>query len=62
MDCDLDTSLPDWIIDHPETQAVFNQLGLDTSCGGKSLEYVCQHQGLSPPAVLEQLRQVIERL
>lgn len=61
MDCDLDSSIPDWIIDHPESQTLFDQLNLDTSCAGKSLEYVCQHRGLSPPAVLEQLRQLIER-
>ncbi|WP_238388694.1 DUF542 domain-containing protein [Roseimaritima ulvae] len=53
--CDLDTSIPDWIIEHPETTRVFVDLGLDVHCGGKSLEYVCQHQGLSPPAVLQQL-------
>lgn len=61
MDCDLDSSIPDWIIEHPETQPVFEQLNFDTSCGGKSLWFVCQHAGLSPPAVLEQLRQIIDR-
>ncbi len=56
MDCDLDTSIPDWIIDHPETAKIFAALGLDTSCGGKSLEYVASQAGLSPTDVLQQLR------
>lgn len=55
MDCDLSTSIPEWIIEHPETMVVFNHFGLDVSCGGKSLEYVCQHAGLSPPEVLARL-------
>lgn len=60
MDCDLDTSIPDWIMEHPQTQAVFDELGMDTSCGGKSLRYVCHHQGLSPQSVLERLQQVVD--
>lgn len=59
MDCDLATTIPDWIIEHPQTQRVFDELGLDASCGGKSLEYACQHAGLSPAAVLDRLRRVI---
>jgi regulator of cell morphogenesis and NO signaling len=53
--CDLDTSVPDWIIDHPETTAVFRELGIDCSCGGKSLAYACQQQGLEPEQVLARL-------
>lgn len=56
---DLDSSIPDWLIDHPETEPVFRELGLDTSCAGKSLEYVCQQQGLNPRGVLERLKQAI---
>ncbi|MCC7339142.1 MAG: hypothetical protein IT422_28955 [Pirellulaceae bacterium] len=61
MDCDLETSIPDWIIEHPQTQRVFDALELDTSCGGKSLEYVCHHCGLSPQDVLEKLRLVVNK-
>lgn len=56
MDCDLYTSIPDWIVDHPETSQVFHNLQLDTSCGGKSLEYVALQKGLDPADVLRQLR------
>ncbi|QDV41460.1 hypothetical protein Enr13x_12990 [Stieleria neptunia] len=59
MNCDLDSSIPEWIIEHPETTGVFGDLRLDISCAGKSLRYVCVHQGLSPPEVLERLRQAI---
>ncbi|WP_236622144.1 DUF542 domain-containing protein [Novipirellula maiorica] len=55
------TSIPEWIIEHPETTGVFQELGLDTSCAGKSLQYVCHHHGLSPQAVLARLHQVIGR-
>ena len=58
-DCDLDTSVPDWIIDHPETLRVFQALGIDYSCGGKSLEYACREQRLDGKMVLGQLLQTI---
>ena len=51
-DCDLDTSVPDWIIEHPETLAVFHDLAIDCSCGGKSLAYACREQGLDAGKVL----------
>ena len=59
--CDLNTSLPDWIIDHPESERVFKLLELDTSCEGKSLEYVCRQRGLEPQEVLRQLRRAVDR-
>ena len=59
MNCDLISSLPDWIIEHPETAAVFERFGLDFSCGGKSLEYLCIEQNLSPTSVLRELQKAI---
>ena len=50
----------DWIIEHPETSAVFHELGIDYSCGGKSLEYACQEQRLDARVVLDKLRRSIE--
>ena len=58
-ECGLETSVPDWVIDHPETTTVFHELGIDCSCGGKSLEYACQQKGLDPHVILSQLRTVI---
>ena len=58
--CDLDTSVPDWIIEHPKTLAVFQELGIDYSCGGKSLGYLCLQLGLNADAVLARLLQFLE--
>ena len=56
----LETSVPDWVIDYPQTLAIFQALGIDVSCGGKSLEYVCLQKGLHPETVLAKLRNVAE--
>lgn len=58
-ECGLETSVPDWVIDHPETTTVFDKLGIDCSCEGRSLLYACQQEGLDPNVVLSQLRTVI---
>src|SRR4029078_5878472 len=54
-ECDLDTSVPDWVIDHPETLSVFQELEIDTCCGEKSLGFACRQRGLDAEAVLTQL-------
>ncbi len=59
-DCNLDTSVPDWIIEHPETLSVFQAFGIDVSCGGKSLGYICDHEGVDEALVLNALHQQIE--
>ena len=60
MNCDEFSSIPDWIIEHPESASVFDEFGLDTSCGGKSLQYACRKEGIGLHHVLEQLSEVIE--
>ena len=57
--CDLETAVPDWLIEHPETLAVLQGLGIDYCCGGKSLEYACREQGHDPAANLGKLRSLI---
>jgi len=59
-ECTLDSCVPDWVIEHPETLAVFQTLGIDYCCGGKSLEFACREQGLEADAVLTTLLQFIE--
>lgn len=59
-ECTLDSSVPDWVIEHPATLAVFQRLGIDYCCGGKSLEYACREQGLDAHAVLKTLLRSIE--
>lgn len=61
MNCDLVTSVPDWVIDYPATEWVFKELGIDTSCEGKSLEYVCRQQGLNPQDVFVRLHAAIKQ-
>ena len=61
MICDMDSTAPDWVIEYPESERVFNELGIDTSCGGKSLLHLCAHQGLDPDVVLARLQVVVER-
>ena len=58
--CDLDTTVPVWIIEHPETLGVFQEFGIDYSCGGKSLGYVCDQKGMDRMMVLERLHRTIK--
>ena len=58
--CDHETSVPDWIVEHPETWAVFKELGIDYCCGGKSLGYACREQRLDVDKVMAQLRRQID--
>ena len=52
INCDLETSVPDWVIEYPETLIIFQKLGIDYSCGGKSLRYACHAQGLDGDSVM----------
>jgi regulator of cell morphogenesis and NO signaling len=47
-------------MEYPEVQCVLESLGIDQSCQGKSLEFVCQQMGLEPHFVLKQLHEVID--
>ena len=51
-DVDLGSSVPDWLIEHPGLLPLFQELGIDYCCGGKSLETACREKGLSPQEVL----------
>ena len=55
----LQTSVVDWCIEHPETLPLFEKLGIDYCCGGKSLAYACEKRELDPEAVLIQLERII---
>lgn len=59
-ECDANTSVPDWVIEHPETIVLFQEMGIDYCCGGKSLAYACQERGLDATAVLLKVRRWIE--
>ncbi|MEW4491075.1 hypothetical protein AB1L42_23565 [Thalassoglobus sp. JC818] len=59
MNCDEDHSIPDWILEHPETMRVFETLGFDVTCGGRSLGYVAQQHGQRIEDVLRMLEAAI---
>ena len=54
-----DDCVTDWVIDHPTTLKVFQQYGIDYSCGGKSLSFACEEQGLEVTGVLAALHEAI---
>ncbi len=56
---DLESSVSDWVIDHPETLPVFEQHGVDYTCGGKSLAHACRQRGLDPAWFLGELLKVL---
>jgi iron-sulfur cluster repair protein YtfE (RIC family) len=59
-ECTLDSSVPDWVIEHLVALAVFQTLDIDYCCGGRSLEFACREQGLDAAAVLKTLLRALE--
>ena len=59
---DLDSSPVDWVIDQPSAAAIFDRLGIDYSCPGKSLAYHCERLRLDPADVLRRLRDAARRV
>jgi regulator of cell morphogenesis and NO signaling len=53
-DLDLDSSVTEWLIDQPQLLKLFESLGIEYGCGGKSLRRACIEQELSPEDVLKQ--------
>lgn len=60
IQCSLEDGVPDWIVEYPETLAVFQRLGIEYTCGGRSLEFACRERGYAPQSVLSQLFQAID--
>jgi len=56
---DLDCSVPDCLIDHPELLPLFQELGIDYCCGGKSLGAACRERDLNPFAILVQFNALL---
>ena len=59
-DLDLDTSVPEWLIEHPSLLSLFQDLGIDYCCGGKSLLYACEEMNLDPHRVLVLIKESIQ--
>ena len=54
-------SVVDWVIDHPESQAVLRTYRVDDCCAGKSLEYACREAGVDVDQVLAAIQQAIAK-
>lgn len=53
---DLESSVPDWLIDYPHALPLFESLGIDYSCGGKSFETACLERGLEPAEIARRVK------
>lgn len=48
---DFEASIVDWVIDHPASIRVFEELGIDYCCAGKSLACACRQAHANPAVV-----------
>ena len=48
----LDDCVLDLLIDHPQLLGIFQELGIEYTCGGKSLRTACEQQHLPPGEVI----------
>ncbi len=59
--CPLETSVPDWVSERPETRAVFQWLRIDDACGATTLGFAYrEQQGLQEQNMLSKLHDVID--
>jgi len=56
---DLDASVPDLVVDHPRLLRLLQELGVEFTCGGKSLRTACLERGLNPTAVARQCEDLL---
>lgn len=56
---DLDSSVPDILIEHPELFELLRALGVECTCGGKSLGTACRERGLDPLQVVQQCGEIL---
>jgi iron-sulfur cluster repair protein YtfE (RIC family) len=61
---DLDSSVPDLLVEYPRLFHLWQELGIEYTCGGKSLLTACRDRGLDPKRVVSMseqlLREVVE--
>lgn len=58
---DEDCSAVDWVIEHPQLVAVFQELGIDYCCPGKSLRYACGQAGVALDELLQRIHEMVAR-
>lgn len=59
-DLDLDSSVPDWLIEYPQLLPLFQEWGIEYCCGGKSLRTACLEKNLSLRDVSSQMTQLLK--
>lgn len=59
--CNLYSSVPDWVIEHSSLLTSFQELAIDYCCGAKSLHTVCLEMNLKPSEVIQQIQQQLRR-
>ncbi|MCH5378198.1 MAG: DUF542 domain-containing protein [Planctomycetes bacterium] len=52
---DITDPIVDWVIEFPHAVALFEQHGIDYTCGGKSLEYACEQRGMDAERIAEDI-------
>ncbi len=62
FDVDLDSSVPDLVIEYPQLLKLFDELGIESTCGGKSLRTACQNRGLNPAVIVHQCEECLRAI
>jgi regulator of cell morphogenesis and NO signaling len=58
---DPEAAVVDWVIDFPESLAVFQEFSIDYCCAGKSLEYACLQASANLTVVCAKLRVIVRK-
>jgi iron-sulfur cluster repair protein YtfE (RIC family) len=61
LEFDIDSAVPDWIVEYPQTLVVFQEFGIDYCYGGKSLDFACKERCIPAATILARIRQVVGR-
>lgn len=56
---DVTDPIVDWVIEYPHAVPLFEQHGIDYTCGGKSLEFACEQRGVDAQRIA---REILEAL
>lgn len=59
---DTDAAVVDWVIDFPESLAVFQEFSIDYCCAGKSLEYAALQAGANLAVVCAKLGVIVRQV
>ena len=52
----FESSIVDWVVEHPELIPFFEKQGIDYCCGGRSVENACRERGIEPQLIIDELQ------